>query len=218
MMDNQKETENVLSFIEEAAILQARAMKQCGLLVNLDAFAGVEGKTAEGLHSTLDEMGNLLSEIRKTLKTESLLPIGPVFSRYRRVAESIALSLSRKIELISQGDGVMFESTTLDALRVSLTQLVRNAIALGFDSIETRLQLEKPEAMLLTLKAFQEDGFLSLQVENDGRGASVEEIYRQPDMEAVLANVKRLAGTLNITSQSGKGSSIVIRLPLFNPT
>lgn len=217
-MDKPKEIENVLSFIEEAAILQARAMKQCGLLVNLDAFDGLEGKAAEGLHSTLDEMGNLLSGIRRNLKHANLLPLSPVLSRYRRVAKGMALALGRKIELFVEGEEVLLESASIDALRVSLTQLIRNAIALGLDSIDARCEAAKPEAMSLVLKTIQEGQSLLLVISDDGRGASAEEILRQPDMEAVKENVRRLAGNLEITSQPGLGSRIVLRLPLPEKT
>ena len=109
-----------------------------------------------------------------------------------------------------------------DTLRGVLQQAVRNSIAHGIETVETRHQAGKSDVGTLVLSAYRDDQSLHYSVEDDGRGYSDEAESTSSDslsgrgigLSSMTWQTEcLLRGSLDIQSTDGRGTRVHIRIP-----
>jgi two-component system chemotaxis sensor kinase CheA len=101
-----------------------------------------------------------------------------------RAARDVARAEGKDVELRVEARGVELDRAISEALRDPLLHLVRNAVSHGVESPSERRAAGKSEAGLITVSAEVLGDFVSVRVEDDGRGVS---------LRAVRDRARRLA-------------------------
>ena len=128
------------------------------------------------MSSALDTVGRTLSNLQYHVMQARLIPIGQVFERFPRMIRDLAKKEKKRVNLVTKGAEIVLDRKILDKLAGPLGHLLRNAVVHGIEAPEERERLKKPSTGTVRLNCREENGYAIIEVEDDGRGISVEEI------------------------------------------
>lgn len=110
--------------------------------------------------------GDLQGAVMKT----RMQPIKKVFGRFPRVVRDLARKLSKKIEIVMEGEDTELDKNLVDALADPMVHMVRNCCDHGIEMPEDRLKAGKPETGTVILSASQQGDHILLHIKDDGQG------------------------------------------------
>src|SRR5262249_45364759 len=88
------------------------------------------------LRSVSEEIERLSSELRNTTMVLRMVPVGTLFSRFRRLVHDLSHEIGKTIELSFDGETTEVDKTVAERLVDPLVHLVRNAADHGLESPE----------------------------------------------------------------------------------
>ncbi len=130
---------------------------------------------SESLELLLRTFGLLEREVFAT----RLVPVGTVFSRFRRLVRDLALDLGKEVDFVTQGEETTFDKSVVDELGEPLLHLVRNALDHGLEKPSDREARGKSRRGTLTIAARQASGLAEVAILDDGAGIDLERVRRR---------------------------------------
>ena len=106
-----------------------------------------------------------------------MLPIGTMFSRFRRVVHDLASDLNKKIELVTEGAETELDKTVIEKLNDPLIHLIRNSADHGIESPEERKAAGKDVTGVIKLSASHAGAFVVVSVSDDGVGIEKKKVF-----------------------------------------
>ncbi len=172
-----------------------------------------------GAASITDQVLKLVGEIRDGAFGLRMVPIGGIFSRFRRAVHDLSAELQKSVRLETHGGDTELDRNIVERLTDPLMHIVRNAADHGLESPAERAQAGKDPEGRITLHAFGETGEIVIEVKDDGRGLDAAAIRRKaesqglvaPEQELTREEVLRLifhpgmSTAANVTNISGRG-------------
>lgn len=214
----------------------------------------------ENVHSFLemlfDSQKHLIDEMQERLLSLRMVSFGTLTSRLQRTVRVTADEEEKFVDLTIEGENIEVDTQILDALIEPLLHLLRNAVAHGIESPETRRLLGKDERGKIHLRVYSEGTHIVLWITDDGRGISASALKdkavssniisekqtknmsdeealslvflpglttaekvsqvsgRGVGMNIVKTGIERQKGTISISSESNKGTTFTLRLPM----
>jgi two-component system, chemotaxis family, sensor kinase CheA len=190
----------------------------------------------------LDVGERLLDDLKGAAIAMRTLPLSSIVTPLPRAVRDLAAEAGKEAELVVEGADTELDRIILEGLPEPLVHLLRNSIAHGIEAPEERARVGKPPRGRLTLRAEQRGGTVEVTVVDDGRGVSEEtlaearrvgsltEVLTQPGfstaeevsaisgrgvgLDAVKEQVEAFGGSLEVRSERGQGTEVVLRLPL----
>ncbi|HEX8369011.1 MAG TPA: response regulator [Pyrinomonadaceae bacterium] len=117
-----------------------------------------------------DTQRSLFDEMQDKLIRLRMVPLSTLESRLQRTVRVAADEEGKSVDLTMDCDNLEIDSEILHVIVEPLLHLLRNAVAHGIESAETRQMLGKPSKGLITLRAYSEGTHIILNVTDDGRG------------------------------------------------
>ncbi|HEX8736281.1 MAG TPA: response regulator [Pyrinomonadaceae bacterium] len=117
-----------------------------------------------------DTQRSLFDEMQDKLIRLRMVPLMTLESRLQRTVRVAADEEGKSVDFAMECDNLEIDSEILHVIVEPLLHLLRNAVAHGIESAETRRLLGKPEKGLVTLRAYSEGTHIILNVADDGRG------------------------------------------------
>jgi chemosensory pili system protein ChpA (sensor histidine kinase/response regulator) len=118
----------------------------------------------------------LSGELRGQITRARMVPVGRLFAPFVRMVREAARAAGKSVELEVRGETVEMDTTIVELMADPLIHLVRNAIAHGIETEETRRQQGKPPQGTLHLGAAHKGGSIYIEVADDGRGIDLEAV------------------------------------------
>ena len=132
----------------------------------------------ESTHALATQTG-YLQGLQHSLLYASLQPLGHI---QERLAECLRLAehdCQRQADLHLEGEAILLEKTTLQALAPALEHLLRNSLAHGIEPPAQRRAAGKPAHGQITLALREANGQHILTLSDDGAGLDLNAIGRQ---------------------------------------
>lgn len=132
----------------------------------------------ESTHALATQTG-YLQGLQHSLLYASLQPLGHI---QERLAECLRLAehdCQRQADLHLEGEAILLEKTTLQALAPALEHLLRNSLAHGIETPAQRRAAGKPAHGQITLALREANGQHILTLRDDGAGLDLDAIGRQ---------------------------------------
>ena len=167
--------------VGELVIAQAR----------LSQIAALSSDTA--LKTIAEELERLSSGLRDTTMGIRMVPIGSLFSRFRRLVHDLSRDLGKEIEFITTGEDTELDKTMIERLADPLVHLIRNAVDHGLESAAARREAGKPEKGTVRLSAVYAGAEVAISVSDDGAGLNAERIRAKAEEAGLLAPDARIA-------------------------
>jgi two-component system, chemotaxis family, sensor kinase CheA len=131
-----------------------------------------------GLNEASLHIGRVINELQEQIMRIRMLPVDQVFNRFPRMVRDTAQKAGKKINFVISGQDTELDRSILEDIVDPITHLLRNSIDHGLETPEDRVRLGKSETGTVQLVAKQEENRIVIEVEDDGRGISVDKVKR----------------------------------------
>ncbi len=159
------------------------------------------------LGSDYHEFNNQLQALLSEVKGARLAPVRPLLEELEIAARRIARQLAKKVCVTITGGDLELDRSIIEALKVPLLHLVRNALDHGLESIEERLSRHKNQEGHLNLKVTSRGtSMMEFTVSDDGRGIQTEEVLASAKQQGLISEGSE-ANYLDLIFTSGVSTS-----------
>ena len=179
------------------------------------------------LRSVSEEIERLAGELRETMMVLRMVPVGSLFSRFRRLIHDLSRDTGKTIEFETEGEATEVDKTVIERLFDPMVHLIRNSCDHGLETPEDRAAVGKPAAGTVRLAAHQAGGEVVITIRDDGRGINRARVRAkaeangliQPDqaltdhelLQMIFAPGFSTAATVTNLSGRGVGMDVVKR-------
>ena len=118
----------------------------------------------------VQEIERLVAELRDDVLGIRMLPIGTLFSRFRRLVHDLSRELGKDVILVTAGEDTELDKSILDQLGEPLVHLLRNCIDHGIELPAERTLKGKPARGTIRLNAVHNGSTVVVRIEDDGGG------------------------------------------------
>ena len=133
----------------------------------------------KALAETIHNLGRVSDGLQKGVLDTRMVPIGPLFERFRRVIRDLSLSSGKEVALQIGGEKTELDKRMIDELSDPLIHMVRNAVDHGLEPPAEREAAAKPRAGSVSLLASHRGNSVVITVSDDGHGIDCERIRRK---------------------------------------
>jgi two-component system, chemotaxis family, sensor kinase CheA len=208
-VDTQK-LDNLANFVEELSVNLSRVSHE---------MEKIDQATSRIIMEEMNQVEQNLREIREQVMRIRMFPLEGTFQRLQRMARDLAIEEGKEARIEIEGAATELDKDLIEQITDPLKHCIRNAIDHGLEPPEERRKSGKPPQGLLSIKAFQREGKILIQVGDDGRGLDFEAIHRKavenkviaPEIRLSPAELQRLillpgfSTAKNISDLSGRG-------------
>lgn len=124
----------------------------------------------------IDQLARVSTGLQRGVLDTRMVPVAPLFNRFKRVVRDISQELGKKVSLEIHGEKTELDKRMIDELGDPLVHLVRNAIDHGIEPTEARRRAGKPDTGVLRLEASHSGNSVFVKVSDDGAGIDVEKV------------------------------------------
>lgn len=144
------------------------------------------------LKSVAEELERLSSGLRDTTMGIRMVPIGSLFSRFRRLVHDLSTDLGKEIEFITSGEETELDKTMIERLADPLVHLIRNSVDHGLESADRRVATGKAARGTVRLSAVYAGAEVTISVSDDGAGLNTARIRQKAEENGLITADTRL--------------------------
>lgn len=137
-----------------------------------------ETNSKEIINSTA-ELNRISRDLQEQIMTVRMVPLESTFKRFYRVVRDLSNSQKKNIELHISGEDTELDKTMIEQIADPLKHMVRNSVDHGVEGPADRKKAGKPEKGNIWLRAYQEEGNVVIEIEDDGKGINPDAIYKK---------------------------------------
>lgn len=182
------------------------------------------------LNDASEHLERISRYIQEQVMKARMIPIEGTFRNFQRVVRDTAGELNKRIKLFLSGSETELDKTLIEQIDAPLKHLIRNSIDHGIESPEERLSADKPVEGSIWLRAYQQEGKIIVEVEDDGKGIDKKQILRKASEKGLYKGgeltdketfnflfVPGFTTTDHVTELSGRGVGLdVVRKNIEN--
>ncbi len=128
------------------------------------------------LSRTSVHLGRVTLDLQETIMKARMLPIEHLFRRFPRLVRDLGQKAGKRVQLEMSGLDTELDRMVMDELGDPLTHLLRNAVDHGVERPEVRRAAGKPETGKVMLRAGTEEGYVVIELADDGGGIDVDRV------------------------------------------
>ncbi|ADB17977.1 CheA signal transduction histidine kinase [Pirellula staleyi DSM 6068] len=131
------------------------------------------------LFEAVHQLDRVADGIQKSVMDTRMVPIGPLFSRFKRVVRDVTRINGKDIRLDIRGEKTELDKRMIDELGDPLIHMVRNSADHGVETSADRVAAGKSAQGCITLDAFHRGNSIVIQVIDDGKGLDSQRILKK---------------------------------------
>jgi len=139
------------------------------------------------LVESVDQLTRVADSLQRGVLSTRMVPVGPLFNRFKRSVRDIAGELGKSVTLELTGEKTELDKRMIDELGDPLVHLVRNAIDHGIEPADVRLRRGKPETATVRLSAAHRGNSVLITISDDGGGIDVDRIRDRAVSRGLIA-------------------------------
>lgn len=140
----------------------------------------------------IDQLTRVSKNLQQGVLDTRMMPVGPLFGRFKRVIRDIANERGKSVELIIRGEKTELDKRMIDELGDPLLHLIRNSVDHGLEAAHVRRNNGKRATGRITLEASHSGNNVFVTITDDGAGINVEKV-RSRIIERVLTSAQLAA-------------------------
>lgn len=142
------------------------------------------------MKEAIDQFSRVSDGLQRGVLDTRMVPVGPLFNRFKRTVRDISSELDKKVHFIIRGENTELDKRMIDELGDPLVHLVRNAIDHGLESESVRISRGKPETGTLTLEAAHSGNNVLITISDDGGGINTDKVRRRAIERGLISSVE----------------------------
>src|ERR1041385_4130388 len=139
------------------------------VLTQLDGFV-------RRIDQDIDEFTKLAHRLQDELSEARMVPIGNLYTRLSRTLRDAAKAAGKQVELKLSGAETELDNSIIQQISDPLVHLVRNSVAHGIETPQSRSLAGKSEQGTVTVSAYHRGNHIFIDVEDDGGGIDFERV------------------------------------------
>ena len=163
--------DNLQNLVGETVINQAR------LHLLSEQIMRVDDNLGEMLLQFVEDNEKSVQELQDQILQVRMIPVGSILNNMKRTVRDYATRSKKKIRLEIEGGDTELDKTVTEQLQGPLVHLVRNSMDHGIEDSETRIKNGKDPTGTISLKASQQEGYVIVEIEDDGKGIDSKVIF-----------------------------------------
>ena len=171
---NTDKLDKLVNFVGEMVISVARMTQ----LIS-DFHERFKGNINRDLDDTIESLERISRDVQEQVMRVRMVPVGPTFKRFKRMVRDTAMELGKKIDLLTEGTNTEVDKNIIEHIADPLKHLIRNSVDHGIESPEERINAGKPVEGSIWLRAYQQEGKIVIEVEDDGHGIDSEKVLQK---------------------------------------
>ncbi|MBI5642032.1 MAG: chemotaxis protein CheW [Deltaproteobacteria bacterium] len=124
-------------------------------------------------------LGKSINAIHNNILSARMLPIKDLTEGLPRVIRDLSNRSGKEVQLRIEGANISLDRAILENLGSPLVHIIRNSVDHGLETPDERVQLGKPAAGTILLKAYTRKDHAILEISDDGRGIDSEKIKKR---------------------------------------
>ncbi|MDC0225142.1 chemotaxis protein CheA, partial [Deltaproteobacteria bacterium] len=157
--------------VGETVINQARLHRLSSKIMEIDVNLG------EMLLQFVEDNEKSVNELQDQILQVRMIPVGSILNNMKRTVRDYATRSKKKIKLEIEGGDTELDKTVTEQLQGPLVHLVRNSMDHGIEDSDTRVKNGKDPTGTISLKASQQEGYVIVEIEDDGKGIDSKVIF-----------------------------------------
>ncbi len=145
--------------------------------------AVIKGANLKELEANFEEttahLARVTDELQEEIMRSRMLPVRSVLTRLPRMVRDTAAKCGKKVELVMSGEETELDRSIIEEISDPLVHVLRNAVDHGIETPEERLAAGKPEAGMVSVRAWNQEASIYLAIEDDGRGIDCDALRRK---------------------------------------
>lgn len=131
-------------------------------------------------------LDRLTTDLYRGIMKLRMVPIRELFERFPRMVRNLAIEQNKEVELVISGEDTELDRSIVNHLADPLVHLVRNAVDHGVEPKEERIRKGKSPQAQVILRAYQEGGYVVIEIRDDGAGINVERVREKAIQKGLL--------------------------------
>lgn len=140
-----------------------------------------------------ESIERLTEELRDNTMSIRMVPIGTLFSRFRRLVHDLAGELGKQVQIVTEGAATELDKTVIDQLNEPLVHIIRNAIDHGIEPPAQRKALGKPVSGTIHLAAEHAGASVVVSISDDGAGLDPEKLKAKAVERGLISTDEELS-------------------------
>jgi len=160
------------SVVKVAAEKLDELMDQVGELVIAQARLRQLAEKSDDISfkSIVEEIERLAGHLRDVSMGIRMVPIGTLFSKFRRLVRDLSNELGKQVQLSWSGEETEIDKTVIERLHDPLVHLIRNSVDHGVERGDEREAAGKPREGRVHLSAVHSGAQVLISIKDDGKG------------------------------------------------
>lgn len=174
--------EQIMNSFAQLVIDQARVKELVG---RLPVEAG------DVVHA-LEEMDKTIRKLQDEVMQTRMVPIGNTLLKFRRMVRDLAQEQGKEIQMEIEGKETELDKYLIEKILDPLKHMLRNAIDHGIEEPQERLARAKADIGTIWVRAYHQQGYVVIQIEDDGRGLDLEKISEKALRKGLISSDQSL--------------------------
>ena len=166
--------------------------KYGSLYSTFDSFESEFKTNVAKFRSTAQNLGRITSELQEGVMRIRMVPISQIFSRFPRLVRDLSKSLSKRVNLVIEGEDTELDKSVIEDLLDPLMHAVRNALDHGVENVEERKAAGKSEEGTILLRASNEGNMILIEIADDGKGIDIDAVRNKAIDRGIIHPSKAL--------------------------
>ena len=128
------------------------------------------------IQGTSQSLNRVTTDLQEAVLKARMQPIKNVWDKLPRMIRDLSMSCGNKIRLEMEGQNSDLDKSLITAIQDPVMNIIRNAIAHGIETPEERQRIGKPEEGVIRLRAFNQNGQIHIEIQDDGRSIDFQAI------------------------------------------
>ncbi|MFW6173880.1 MAG: chemotaxis protein CheA, partial [Elusimicrobiota bacterium] len=130
------------------------------------------------LGEAIKQFDTVAFDLQEAVLKTRMVPLSFIFGRYPRMIRDVSRKKNKDIDLVIEGSEIEVDRMLLEKINEPLVHLLRNAVDHGIEEPEQRKKAGKSETGEVKLVAKRERDYVTIEVQDDGKGISVDKIRK----------------------------------------
>ncbi len=135
----------------------------------------------------IDQLTRISDSLQQSVLDTRMVPVAPLFNRFRRVVRDLSTERGRQVELVISGEKTELDKRMIDELGEPLVHLVRNSLDHGIEDPDVRIKRGKSETGVISLEASHSGNNVFIRVIDDGGGIDPDKIRAKIASKGLLS-------------------------------
>lgn len=128
------------------------------------------------IFGAVDQLTRVSDSLQRSVLETRMVPIGPLFNRFKRVVRDLSVSSGKEVELVIHGEKTEIDKRMIDEIGDPLIHLIRNSVDHGIELPEERINKGKKKAGVIRLDASHRGNNVYISIQDDGNGINLDKI------------------------------------------